>query len=265
MDDLEKIQEKLEIITRKWWFLVLFILLGTITPPLVTKGFNPSMTGEIISYLLGHSLFAHGVLYTFYPVFKIVPIVLVLALIIWGNKVSRLFSVYVGFNYLLFAFLQGIAVTDEYGLGIVLSNFIPMILVAISWFWEAYVVKNDFTPQRISIIKYWVVPLAFIAFWYPLNLVSMQPDFNFTYLFTNPAGLAFCTMTPVYLSILTLYYPRVNMVTLRITSLLGIIIGSWNMITNFLIKPVLCWNGILHIPLLLISIYAFILSYKNLG
>ena len=71
-------------------------------------------------------------------------------------------------------------------------------------------------------------------------------------------------MTPVYLGILTLYYPKVNVVTLRLTGLLGIIIGFWNMIVNFLIMPDLWWNGVLHLPLLFISIYAFVLSLRNL-
>lgn len=89
-------------------------------------------------------------------------------------------------------------------------------------------------------------------------------DFNLAYLFINPAGLAFCTMTLVYLSILTLYRPKVNMATLRVTSLLGIIIGFWNMVVNFLMKPdVLWWNGVLHLPLMIVSIYAFILSFRN--
>jgi len=66
------------------------------------------------------------------------------------------------------------------------------------------------------------------------------------------------------LTILTLYYPMVNIVTLRVTSLLGIIIGFWNMVVNFLFKPdILWWNGVLHLPLVFISIYAFILSFRR--
>jgi len=94
----------------------------------------------------------------------------------------------------------------------------------------------------------------------------MRPDFNLVYLFTNPAGLAFCTMTPVYPGILTLYYPMVNIATLRVTSLLGIIIGFWNMVGNFLIKPdILWWNGALHLPLVFISVYALILSFRKIS
>ncbi|MEM3641056.1 MAG: hypothetical protein QXH37_03950 [Candidatus Bathyarchaeia archaeon] len=261
-ENFGKNQETLELVTRKWWFLVLFILIGTITPPIVTKGFDFSEAGEIITYILQNSLIRFCS--PLYPIFKIVPIILVFTLILFGNRINRIFSFYGGVTYLLFAFLQGIAITDKYGFGIVTGNFIPMILVAIFWFWEAFVGKNNFDTQKPSTARYWVVPLAFLAFWYPVNLESMKPDFNLVYLFTNPAGLAFCTMTPVYLSILTLYYPKVNIATLRVTSLLGIIIGFWNMVVNFLVKPnILWWNGVLHLPLMFISIYAFILSLRR--
>ena len=262
-ENFEKIQEKVEVTTRKWWFLLLFILIGTVTPPIVTKGYDPSKTGEIISYILRNSLI--GFCSPLYPVFKILPIILVFALILFGKRVSRIFSLYGGITYLLFAFLQGIAVTDKYGFGIVTGNFILMLIVAFFWFWEVSANKNNFSPQKIQITRYWVVPLAFLAFWYPINLESRRPDFNLAYLFTNPAGLAFCTMTPIYLGMLSLYYPKVNIATLRTTSLLGLIIGLWNMVVNFILKPdILWWNGVLHLPLVFISIYALILTFRKL-
>jgi len=238
-------------------------LIGNATPPIVIKGFDPSKTGEIISYILRNALIKFCS--PLYPVFKIIPIILILALILFGNRIGRILSLYVGVTYLLFAVLQSIAITDKYGFGIVTGNFILMLIVAIFWFWEVSVNKNNFTSQKLPIIRYWVVPLAFLAFWYPVNLESMKPDFNLAYLFTNPAGLAFCTMTPVYLGILTLYYPKVNIATLRVTSLSGILIGFWNMVVNFLIKPdILWWNGVLHLPLVFISMYALILSFRKI-
>jgi len=110
-ENLEKIQGTLELITRKWWFLVLFILIGTITPPIITKGFDPSKTGEIIIYILQNSLIKFCS--PLYPVFKIIPIVLVFALILFGNRIGRIFSLHGGITYILFAFLQGIAITDN--------------------------------------------------------------------------------------------------------------------------------------------------------
>jgi len=100
-------------------------------------------------------------------------------------------------------------------------------------------------PLTISVIvepdakapawKYWVFPLAFLAFWFPHSITdgSVVPDFNPTSILTSEAGLTFCMMTPVYLAILTLYYPRINMTTLRITSLVGVIIGFYNVLANF--------------------------------
>jgi len=260
---LEKVQENLESITRKRWFLILFILIGTIIPPIVTKGYDHTQIGMIIQYILRNALIKYCS--PVYPVFKIIPIVLIFALILFGNRIRRIFSLYGGITYLLFASLQGIAITEKYGFGVVTGNFILMVFVAILWFWESLVSKNDFTLQKLPLIRYWFVPLAFLAFWYPVDLKTMKPDFNLVYLFTNMAGLAFCTMTPVYLGILTLYYPMVNIVTLRITSLLGIIIGFWNMVVNFGIRPdILWWNGVLHLPLVFISIYALILSFRKI-
>ncbi|MHC4337158.1 MAG: hypothetical protein ACYSTG_04310 [Planctomycetota bacterium] len=83
--------------------------------------------------------------------------------------------------------------------------------------------------------------------------------------FRNKAnGPAFCLMTPVYAGLLTLYYPKVNMVTLRVTSLVGLSIGTANMFTNFLMRPSKnWWNGVLHIPLLVISLYGLIISLRR--
>ncbi len=260
-----KFQNRFDLITRKWWFVVVFILINILIPPIVTKGYDPSKMGEIIPYIILHSLLTSESLSLLYPIFKILPTILISALIFSGNRFSRIFSFYVGINYILFAVLQSISITDTYGFAVVSGNFILMLVVALLWFWEFVANKNDFTPRKIKLIRLWVVPLAFLAFWFPLNLESMKPDFNLSYIFTNPVGLAFCNMTPVYLAILTIYYPRVNLVTLRITSLLGVIVGCWNLLINFLIDPdILWWFGVLHLPLLFISIYALILSFRKI-
>jgi len=260
-ENLENAKGKLESITRKWWFFLLFVLLQFI-PPYASKGFERSEAGMVTEDILSHSLVFN---YTaLYPIFKIVPLMLVIAIIFLRNRVTRLFSVYVAVTYVLFAFLQNIAVTEKYGLGIITVNVIMFCLVAAFWFWEASVQKNDFTPTKRSTGRYWVIPLAFLAFWYPANPRTLMPNFNPIYLLTNAAGLAFCMMTPVYLAVLTLYYPRINMATLRVTSLVGTIIGFYNMLMNFLIHPsVLWWNGVLHIPLLTISVYGLTLSLRK--
>jgi hypothetical protein len=255
--------DRLERITRKRWFFLSFVLLQFVVPPYASKGYKfPEEWGEVIGRALGGAI-----VYSYpqiWPVFKIIPIILLIGIIIFHNKIRRIFSIYVGASYLLFAFGQSIAITDNYGVAVCTINVIMFSIVAAFWAWEAWVARNDFTPRRVPLWRYCVVPPALLALWFPLNWQTFQPDFNPLYLFTNVAGVTFCMMTPVYVGLLTLYWPKVNIATLRVTSLVGVIIGFYNMLTNFAMRPGrLWWNGVLHLPLLVISVYGLILSMKR--
>jgi hypothetical protein len=76
----------------------------------------------------------------------------------------------------------------------------------------------------------------------------------------NDAGLTFCMMTPVVLAVLTLFHPTVNPAVLRVSSFVGMLLGAVNMIVWFGLESWGWWMGVLHIPLVVISIYAFVLS-----
>ena len=255
--------DRLERITRKWWFFALFVLMQFTIPPYASKGYKfPEEWGLIVSQAL-----SRAVIYSYpglFPVFKIIPIILLIGIIIFRNKLRRVFSIYVGISYVLFAFGQGTAITERYGTAVCTITVIMFSIVAAFWAWEVWIAKNDFTPRKLALWRYWVVPPALLAFWYPLNWQTFQPDFNPLYLFTNVAGVTFCMMTPVYVGLLTLRWPKVNIATLRVTSLVGVIIGFYNMLTNFAMRPGrLWWNGVLHIPLLVISLYGLIISMKR--
>ncbi len=258
---MEKIQKKLELISRRWWFFLLFIFIQFI-PPYTSKSYEWTEIGLMVKEVLSNSLV--GAWATWYPIFKIIPIILIVSIIFLRNRVSRMFSIYVAITYILFAFLQSISITERYGLGVIITNLVMFNLVAIFWFWEAIIGKNDFSSLKQPLWRYWIIPFAFLAFWYPINLNLGKPDFNPLFLFNNMAGLTFCMMTPVYLTILILYHPRVNMVTLRVTSLVGLIIAFYNLMVNFFMDPsFLWWNGVLHLPLLIISVYALVLSFRD--
>lgn len=243
----------------------MFVVL-TFVPPYTSRsydwmeaGFNwmESPTGQIILGALENTLTITRAL----PVFQIVPVILVVSMVLLRNRVVRLVGVYGAVSYVLFAFLQSVAVTENFGFGVAISNLVMTLMAAASWAWEAVVLKNDFTVREQSLWKYWVVPLAFLAFWFPMNPDTLMPDFSPAYFLTSGSGLYFCTMTPVYLAILTLYWPRVNVVTLRVTSLAGVFIGFSTMLVFFVWFPsIFWWNGVLHIPLFLISIYGLVLS-----
>lgn len=253
-------QDRLDKMTRRGWFFLLFFLIQFI-PPYASKGYKfPEDWSNVIFHALGNAIvYKHPEIY---PVFKVIPIILLIGIFVFRNKVARLFAIYVSISYVLFAFGQSIAVTEKYGVSICTINVVMFLVVAAFWAWEAVVLRNDFTWVKPSLWRYWVVPLAVLAFWAPK--CRGRPDFDVVDLFTNGAGLAFCMMTPVYVGLLSLYWPRVNISALRVTSLVGIIIGWYNMQANFIMAPsTKWWNGILHIPLLAISIYGLIISLKR--
>ncbi len=216
--------------------------------------------GTVLSQAIVYEL---GILF---PMFKALAILMIASVFFLKNRVSKLFSIYVGVFYILVAFLQSIAYTNEYGLVIVTTNLLMFLFVGFVWFWEALSQKNDFDTVHLDSSRIWILPFTVLAFWYPIDIATMMPDFNPVLLFTSMAGLAFCLMTPVYLSVLILYYPNINIATFRVTSFVGMILGFYNILSNFIIDPeLLFWNGILHIPLTVISIYAFILSFRQLA
>lgn len=260
MIDQDHLQSKLDRITRRWWFFGLFVLIQFV-PPYASKGYKfPDEWGDVIMHALRYA-FIYSYSWLF-PIFKIIPMILVIGIIVFRNKVTRLFNIYVALSYVLFAFGQSIAVTEKYGMAVCTNGVIMFLIVAAFWAWEAIVVQNDFKPAKIPIWRYWVVPLALLAFWYPVDFRTARLDLNPVHLFTNVAGVTFCMMTPVYLALLSLYWPRVNIATMRVTSIVGIIIGLYNM-AKFANFSRLWWLGILHIPLLIISVYGLILSLKR--
>jgi len=70
-------------------------------------------------------------------------------------------------------------------------------------------------------------------------------------------------MTPVILAMMTLYHPAVNRAGLRVSSFVGMMLGAVNMIIWFVVMPSAWWMGVLHIPLLAISVYGFVLAHQR--
>jgi hypothetical protein len=256
--NIKKVRSQLEQLTRKWWFFAAFLLLQLL-PPFAGKGLDHLGIGKFLAVHLMHNFMRTPMVEILYPVFKILPILLVLGIILFGNKVSRVFSVYAGLAYLFFNVLQNFSITPQYGLGILTQNLVTMSL----WFWEAYAKENNFKSVKATPAKILVVLLAFIAFWDPINPLTRGMDFNLIYLINNAGGLAFCMMTPVFLAVLIWFYPKVNIPLLRVNSLAGVIIGIFNVLVVFANPQLYWWFGVLHIPLFVLGVYGLKLGYSK--
>ena len=231
-------------------------------PPITSQPVGPEQAGLVIGAVLSQAIVYD--LSLLFPFIKILSIIMIASVFLLKTKVSRIFSLYVGIMYVLFAFLQSIAFTEEFGLAVVTVNLLMFLMVALTWFWDAVALKNGLEAPQFNRSRAWVIPFAVVAFWYPINTDTMILDLNPVLLLTNVAGLAFCMMTPIFLSILIIFYPNINIATMRVTSSIGIVISFYNILTNFIMFPeLLFWNGILHIPLTIISVYAFVLSIHS--
>lgn len=248
----------LDKITRRWWFFVIVILVQLI-PPYASKGIT-SIPAFLATHLMNAPMHQLG---DWQALFKIVPILFILGILVFGNRFSRIFSIYAGIAYLIFNVMQNFSFSLQYGLGILSQNLITMLLVAILWFWEAFAGKNDFSPVKVTPLKWFFIALAFVAFWDPINAITRMPDFNPLYLINNPGGVAFCMMTPVFLAVLLTYFPKVNLPLLRVNSLAAVIIGIFNVMVVFANPAVYWWFGLLHIPLFVLGVYGLFISLRN--
>ena len=255
-----KIQNSLESVTKKWWFLLLVLVLFFL-PSYSSQAYDPEEIPLLIIEVMSNAfIYSYTSLF---PVFKIIPILLILGIILFGDRITRIFDIYVAIFITLFATLQNMALTENYGFAIVTGNFVVYLLVALLWVGEAIVKQNDFSPQKRPLWKYWVVPVALMAFWFPVNTGTQPPHFDPRYFLLNEAGLTGCMMIPVYLAVLTLFFPKVNIPTMRLTAFVGLVTGSLNVIQWFQFYPQAWVMGVLHIPLLVISIYAFVLTLRK--
>lgn len=251
-EKLEKIQKKLELVTRKWWFfLSVLLILGLLVVrgswTIALKDFSHT-TSEIHENLFAYSLLNYcGVLGV---IFKVISIIVFVSLIFLKNRVVRIFNIYIATSYILFAFLVAVGFTKEYGLVVYPYPFILLLIIALFWFWEVIVGKNDFTPKKRPLWKYWVIPFVVYVFGY-----CIYQHWGNIFIFTTTpsnlpeSGFDFFTMIPLHLSILTLYYPNVNMVTFRITTLIGLFISFSSGLHMFLLHP--------------LFVYGLVLSFKK--
>ena len=169
---------------------------------------------------------------------------------------------YAGITFFLQAVLQNVAVTEAMGFAMVTVNVVQFCMVGCFWMWESRIQKNRYTFKPNTPWQYWAVPLAFFAFWAPMGVQNFL-SLDLGYIFVSGTTYGFCLMVPVYLAILFLSYPRVNLVTMRVTGLVGTMLGLYNM--SMVLNTHNWWSAVIHTPLLVVSLVGFILSFRKVG
>ena len=193
------------------------------------------------------------------PAIHVATVILLLTLIRQGRQTGRIADAFFGVLFIFMAFSNHIAVTENYGLVVIAGNLVQIVIVGLFWLWDAFKPRNVYVFSRLPTWRYWVVPLAFLAFWSPIA-PDLSPDFSPLLLLTSSFGVMFCPTTPVIIALLTLIYPKVHKYVLMVTSFVGFLIGIFNAIALLLMPAYSIWNFILHIPLISISLYGLLLT-----
>ncbi len=176
------------------------------------------------------------------------------------GRFARVFHIYVSVSYLSFTFLQNLAVTEQYGFSMVTVNVLMFLLVSFVWIGECFRSTCRYSFVNLRWRYAWMIVLSVFAYLLPFTWDGTL-DWNPVHFFYKNSSTSFCLMTPLFLTLMTLNLPQVSIVTYRITALIGVVMGVYNM--GSFLNPHTVFLGILHIPLLSISLYATILSYQK--
>ncbi len=71
----------------------------------------------------------------------------------------------------------------------------------------------------------------------------------------NEAMVTGCMIISVTLVVAVLFFHRINLFAIKVTAFIGAIFGITNMIVWFILNPAMWIMGVLHLPLLIVSVY----------
>jgi hypothetical protein len=244
---------------RKWFYPLIYFLLIVISflPPLTEIPYDPRSTQKVIMTILKNSITPYA---KWGWVFHVITLILVGITFLKKKIAGRFFSIYFGLNYLVIAAVQTSARTEAYGFALQTGALVAGLLLGIIWLVSAFRDEIQASFKGVPVWRYALLPLALLVFWSPLRAdgVGVSPDFNPFLLLTSPDyGLTYCFFTPVALFFLILFYPKVPRFALRVTAFNGLIYGIFNLTHWFSADTV--WLGVLHIPLLVISLVALLM------
>lgn len=256
-----------ETITATWWFLTLIPIIFFFSPPYMQKNSYPlsdfSKWYETIGFIGSNNL--TGVFTKYSTIMNLTALAIVILLFALKNKFRGYFSIFISIMMIFYGITQNTSYTQENGIGIITCSYIVLPILSGIWIWEAFICKNDFTkPKNLNIWTIIAFCGALFAFWNPINPKTLTPDFNPLYFLTNGGSSMFCTMTPLLIAILFLIYPNINTAALRVTGIIGLSIGTIQVVMHLIILfNTNWWIGVIHIPVFSLSLAAVIVSFKG--
>lgn len=255
-----KFLDALEHVAGKWWCGLIIVVLFFI-PAYTQIPFNSQDTPKVIAEVL-QKPFIYQIPVIF-AVIKVIFMLLLVSILLKNTGSVKVFKIYIALLFLAVSIFQNMSFTQSFGFSFLTGNFILVLIVAIIWAVQLFSSERNSVRDKIGVHKYWLILLALLAFWFPVDNTGMHPQFSLTELIANESMVTFCMITPVVL-VSALLLDRVNLITLKITAFIGTIFGIMNAITWFVLNSEMWWMGILHLPLLIISAFTYLVVRKEI-
>jgi drug/metabolite transporter superfamily protein YnfA len=232
-------------------------------PPITQIPYDSRNTQDVITSILMVSVLPYR---SWGWAFHVATVAVIVLALLHPTVAGRVMAAYFGVNYLLIAALQTNALTEKYGFAVQTGALIATALLGLRWLWVAWRDKLQASFRAVPAWRWILFPLALLVFWSPIALQGNKvvPNFDPLLLLTSPDyGLAYCFVTPVFLFLLILFYPSVDVLAFRATAFNGLLYGLYNLTHWF--NPDMVWMGAMHVPLLVISLGALLMPVLERG
>lgn len=255
---------------RRWWPTRVGILVAFVLPLVTELPYDPARTSQVIAEVLGDPLIAGWfpglvILQVLLGLVVLLPFVLLLARPAARWQVGRVvLAAYAGW-LLLTGFLQNMADTATYGFTWVLGNSVVSLIVAGFVIWDVVAGRSSMSRADLTPRYLWLLLPAALAFLSPYAVTAqgtivpgLQPG-----AFGVQAGITYCFLTPVFIAVLLSFARGVDRGTLSIIGFAGLGFGAVNLVTWFVLMPASWWMGVLHLPLVVLSIVALVVGRRG--
>ncbi len=247
---------------RNWFYILVYFLLVFIAfLPLYTEHpYDPRNTQQVIFEILKRTALPYA---AWGWIFRILTLAAI-GLAVWKPRVGgRAIAAYFGLNYLIIAAVQTRAEIPTYGFAVHTGALVADLLLGLLWLWVAWKDRLQVSLRDAPRWRWALFPLALLAFWTPVAVEGTRfvPNFDPLLLLTSPDyGLAYCLLTPVFLFLLILAYPKVDRLALHVTAFNGLLYGLFNL--SLWSNPDTRWMGVMHLPLLVLFVVAAVLAWR---
>ena len=248
---------------KKFFYPLIYALFLIISflPPITQNPYSPENTQQVIIELLMVAIKPYE---NFGIIFHAATIIIAGLILIESTMSKRLLFGFMGVDFIIIALVQSFGKTELYGDVIHTGGLAAFVLLGILWIYAA--ITSDRDPFRVDLQWHHLIllPFAILSFWSPYKVEAdvVLPNFNPALLLTSPDyGLTFCFTTPVFLYLLFVLYPKVNIPVYRITAFNGLLYALFNIVHWF--NPDTRRMGALHIPLLVLSTTSLIQTRKR--